>query len=339
MDAPISRTLQVVDCTCLEALNDLICILFGWEKNNEYDFLTYERTDRYLVQELITLRQLELSEGERFEYIYDAYKSYRIHTIELISIQPLGTPLDEFCPYCLNAFGSNSGQDGELPIQQLIELNHNIRQYWMELEPWMKYEYDDDDDEYDVFFDGGFPLSFPPIPLCSIATSSKPRKPKVKDRKVPNYAYKPRGKKPYTYFKKKIDNILDWPVRDVNDLNYAIRIFEGWTAQAQKYLDQREYMYANFICGLVLWNGIHLYQWYSKEFEKQQPRIKKFIRQACDILMPTLQHDSANWRKVQLEDFRKLKGHDMDIFHVKGGIDMDDAIQKVEEMMKESKTL
>ncbi len=334
-ETPVSRTIQVVDCTCLDAFNQLVCLLFGWRANSEYDILYYEEEKRYLAQDAVSLRHLCLNEGEIFEYVYDTFKSHRIHTIELLSVKPLEGSLDEFSPYCLKACGIHTDQhlsdsDESFSVQQIIQINKDILLYWMNLDFWLKYEEDDDDSFKD---EDGFPLFFYPSPFAFSSPRPKPRKPKVKGRKVPNYAYKPRGKQPFTYFKKKINAILDWPVRDVNDLNYAIRIFEGWTEQAQKYLDQSDYTFANFICSIVLWNGIYLYEWYNKDFEKQQPRMKKFIRHAFDVLMFSLPHDPSNWRKVQLEDFKKLKAKDMTIFHVKGGINIDDAILKVEKMM------
>lgn len=80
----------------------------------------------------------------------------------------------------------------------------------------------------------------------------KHRRKKIPGRKVPNYAYKPKGKEPFKYFEKKIREVLNWPVRDVLDVNYALRIYEGWTHQAQTYLEAGNYDYTNFIASSVL---------------------------------------------------------------------------------------
>lgn len=96
----------------------------------------------------------------------------------------------------------------------------------------------------------------------------KHRRKKIPGRKVPNYAYKPKGKEPFKYFEKKIREVLNWPVRDVLDVNYALRIYEGWTHQAQTYLEAGNYDYANFIASSVLFD-VALFSQRHTEYEKQ----------------------------------------------------------------------
>lgn len=83
----------------------------------------------------------------------------------------------------------------------------------------------------------------------------KVQRKKIPGRKIPNYKYKPQGKEPFKYYQKKIGEVLSWPVRDVLDVNYALRIYEGWTKQAKTYLEEQEYILANFISSLVLFDA------------------------------------------------------------------------------------
>lgn len=159
----------------------------------------------------------------------------------------------------------------------------------------------------------------------------KERRKKVPGRKVPNYKYKPKGKEPFKYFEKKIDEILSWPVRDVLDVNYALRIFEGWNKQANVYLEEKNYVWANFISSMVLFDSAFFSQRYSS-YEKQWLRMKKIVKGSYEILKATLPYDPANWREVQLNDFRTLKNENMKIFQKHGAFDLDEAIAEVEKL-------
>ena len=155
--------------------------------------------------------------------------------------------------------------------------------------------------------------------------AAKPRRKKVPGRKVPNYKYKPRGKQPFKYFEKKIREVLTWPVRDTLDVNYALRIYEGWAKQAQVYLDAQEYTFANFISSSVLFDA-SLFSHRHAEYEKQWSRMKKVVKDSYQILKATLPHDPANWREVQLNDFRSLKEKNMKMFAKNGAFDLDEAM-------------
>lgn len=155
-----------------------------------------------------------------------------------------------------------------------------------------------------------------------------PRRKKVPGRKVPNYKYKPKGKEPFKYFEKKIREVLTWPVRDVLDVNYALRIYEGWTKQAQVYLDAEEYTLANFISSSVFFDA-SLFSHSHSEYEKQWSRMKKVVKESYRILKDTLPHDPANWREVQIGDFRTLKEKNMKMFQKNGALDLDKAIAEI----------
>lgn len=160
---------------------------------------------------------------------------------------------------------------------------------------------------------------------------AKPRRKKVPGRKVPNYKYKPRGKEPFKYFEKKIREVLTWPVRDVVDVNYALRIYEGWTKQAQLYLDAQEYTLANFISSSVFFDA-SLFSHRHTEYEKQWSRMKKVVKESYQILKATLPHDPANWCEVQLGDFRHLKEKNMKMFQKNGAFDLNKAMVEVESL-------
>ncbi len=353
---PISRTIEVADSTRLEVLYSLITFLFDWDEMHGYEFfIVAEDNCLYEIFDE-SLRELELQEGDVLEMVYDTQKDLWRHTIEVLSVKPMEIAFEAFQPKCIGTLygnpGERSGGNEYVETHWEEEFAHkyvptpdqitdSMQFFWEHLPDEAKLDYyienDDDDDE---FFFGDRPFGSPynevPFflnPFVPISTS-KPPKPKIEGRKVPNYAYKPRGKKPVVYFEKKVSEVYDWPVRDVNDLNYGIRVLEGWTNQAQKYLDQGNYVYANFISSKVLFTGCYYYQSYYRSYEKQQPRMKKFIRHAYNILMDTLPHDPTNWREVQLDDFKILKEDELEIARVKGGINLDDSIRKVEELIK-----
>ena len=154
---------------------------------------------------------------------------------------------------------------------------------------------------------------------------------KIPGRKVPNYKYKPKGKEPYKYFEKKIAEVGNWPIRDVLDVNYALRIYEGWCKQAQTYLEVQEYVLANFISSSVLFEGA-FFSHRNTGYEKQWPRMKKVIKKSYKVLLSTLAHDPANWREVQMDDFRTLKKYNMKMFQPHGAFDLDKAMAEVERL-------
>lgn len=92
----------------------------------------------------------------------------------------------------------------------------------------------DDSDYWDDLYEGPTPFAY----SVSSSNKKKRKKPRKKstDRQVPNYAYKPKGEDPEGYFVKKIHSVIRWRVTSTNDVNYGLRVFEGWLAQAQKYV-------------------------------------------------------------------------------------------------------
>ena len=92
----------------------------------------------------------------------------------------------------------------------------------------------DDSDYWDDLYEGPTPFVY------SVSSSNKKKRKKSRkkstDRQVPNYAYKPKGEDPEGYFVKKIHSVIRWRVTSTNDVNYDLRVFEGWLAQAHKYV-------------------------------------------------------------------------------------------------------
>ncbi len=161
----------------------------------------------------------------------------------------------------------------------------------------------------------------------------KRKRNKEEGRKQPNYKYKPTGKNPSQYFTKKINEVFKWTVEDVNDLNYGLRVLEGWMKQAHIYLDEQNYIFAHFISAAILFCGANYSDWYMEEYPKQASRMKKIVKDGYDVVMKTLSHDLSNWREVQLLTFKQMKSYGWKIFEKHGAFDLDKAIKEVEEML------
>lgn len=168
----------------------------------------------------------------------------------------------------------------------------------------------------------------------AILANAKRKRHKEEGRKQPNYKYQPRGKNPSQYFLRKINEVFKWTVEDVNDLNYALRVLEGWMKQADVYLGQGANAYAHFISSSVLFSGANYSDWYIEEYPKQANRMKKIVNDAYEVVMKTLPVDPSNWRECMLQSLKQMKSYGWAVFKMKGSIDLDKAIHEVEKMLK-----
>lgn len=168
----------------------------------------------------------------------------------------------------------------------------------------------------------------------AILANAKRKRHNEEGRKQPNYKYQPRGKNPSQYFLRKINEVFKWTVEDVNDLNYALRVFEGWMKQAHDYQKKGNNAYAHFISSSVLFSGANYSDWYIAEYPKQANRMKKIVNDAYEVVMKTLPVDPSNWRECQLQTFKQMKSYGWKVFKMKGAIDLEKAIQEVEKMLK-----
>lgn len=161
--------------------------------------------------------------------------------------------------------------------------------------------------------------------------ADKRKRNKQEKRKVPDYRYQPRGRKPSQYFQKKVEEVRRWTVDDANDLNYGLRVYEGWCRQAQTYLDEGNYDYALFIAHAVVWEASYYATLYAS-FSRQLPRMKKIIRRGHKIIMASLPHDPANWRECQLCDYREILSDEGNILNREKWIDLEKAVREIERL-------
>lgn len=153
-------------------------------------------------------------------------------------------------------------------------------------------------------------------------------------RKQPNYKYKPTGKSPSQYFTRKINEVFKWTVEDSTDLNYGLRVLEGWMKQAHVYLEAGNYSYAHFIASSIVFSGANYSDWYIADYPKQAARMKKIVRDGFEVVMETLTHDPSNWRDAFAKTLKQLKSYDWEIFKGKGAFDLNKAIKDVENLLK-----
>ena len=118
---------------------------------------------------------------------------------------------------------------------------------------------------------------------------------------------------------------------DANDLNYGLRVYEGWCRQAQTYLDEGNYDYALFIAHAVVWEASYYATLYAS-FSRQLPRMKKIIRNGHKIIMGILPHDPANWRECQLCDYREILSDEGNILNREKWIDLEKAVREIERL-------
>lgn len=187
----------------------------------------------------------------------------------------------------------------------------------------------DDSDYWDDLYEGPTPFAYSTRP-----SSNKRRKARKKptDRQVPNYAYKPRGKEPGKYYRQKIEAIHKWKVTGVNDINYALRIYEGWLAQAEKYNQAEDFYYSACIMGMLLWEVSRFHSKWHLDYPKQLPRIRKLERQISEAYYPVLKHYAEKkdeWVEFELKDLYRLNEEFLIYSDDLAGFKMPDFIERV----------
>lgn len=91
-----------------------------------------------------------------------------------------------------------------------------------------------------------------PVPNTPKRKKAKARR-KPGERYVQNYSYKPRGEKPWEYYAEKIESVGEWLVNEAKDVNYALRVYEGWLEQAIKNIVKGEWYHAVLIIDVLFW--------------------------------------------------------------------------------------
>ena len=177
----------------------------------------------------------------------------------------------------------------------------------------------------------GFYLGEDPI---ESEAARKRKRNKEEGRKQPNYKYKPTGKSPSLYFTRKINEVFKWTVEDSTDLNYGLRVLEGWMRQAHVYIEDKNYAYGHFIASSIVFSGANYSDCYMADYPKQASRMKKIVRDGYEVVMETLSHDPSNWREVFAQTLKQLKSYNWEIFKGKGAFDLEKAIKDVESMLK-----
>lgn len=196
----------------------------------------------------------------------------------------------------------------------------------------------DDSDYWDDLYEGPTPFAYSVSP-SNKKKRKKPRK-KSTDRQVPNYAYKPKGEDPEGYFVKKIHSVIRWGVASTNDVNYGLRVFEGWQAQAQKYVAKEEFYYAVCISGALLSDVLTFHLFWHHEYPKQMARVRKLERAVSEVYYQCLSYSKDkdfNWIDLCLDLLQKKKGSYP--FNSKGeaGFDIEDYTEKVIALLPDEK--
>ena len=196
----------------------------------------------------------------------------------------------------------------------------------------------DDSDYWDDLYEGPTPFAYSVIP----SNKNKRKKPRKKstDRQVPNYAYKPKGEDPEGYFVKKIHSVIRWGVTSPNDVNYGLRVFEGWLAQAQKYVAKEEFYYAVCIIRALLSDVLTFHMFWHHKYPKQMARVRKLERAVSEVYYQCLSFSKDkdfNWIDLCLGLLQKEKGNYP--FNSKGeaGFDVEDYIEKVIALLPDEK--
>lgn len=196
----------------------------------------------------------------------------------------------------------------------------------------------DDSDYWDDLYEGPIPFAY----SVSSSDKKKRKKPRKKstDRQVPNYAYKPKGEDPEGYFVKKIHSVIRWRVANANDVNYGLRVFEGWLAQAQKYVAKEEFYYAVCITRALLSDVLTCHLFWHHEYPKQMARVRKLERAVSEVYYQCLSFSKDkdfNWIDLCLDLLQKEKGSYP--FYSKGeaGFDVEDYIEKIIALLPDEK--
>lgn len=196
----------------------------------------------------------------------------------------------------------------------------------------------DDSDYRDDLYEGPTPFAYSVSP----SNKNKRKKPRKKstDRQVPNYAYKPKGEDLEGYFVKKIHSVIRWRVANANDVNYGLRVFEGWLAQAQKYVAKEEFYYAVCITRALLSDVLTCHLLWHHEYPKQMARVRKLERAVSEVYYQCLSFSKDkdfNWIDLCLGLLQKEKGSYP--FNSKGesGFDIEDYTEKVIALLPDEK--
>ena len=125
-----------------------------------------------------------------------------------------------------------------------------------------------------------------------------------------------------------------------NDVNYDLRVFEGWLAQAQKYVTKEEFYYAVCISGALLSDVLTFHLFWYHEYPKQMARVRKLERAVSEVYYQCLSYSKDkefNWIDLCLDLLQKKKGSYP--FNSKGeaGFDVEDYIEKVIALLPDEK--
>lgn len=115
-----------------------------------------------------------------------------------------------------------------------------------------------------------------------------------------------------------------------NDVNYDLRVFEGWLAQAQKYVAKEDFYYAVCISEALLSDVLTFHLLWNHDYPKQMARVRKLERAVSEVHYQCLSYSKDkdfNWIDLCL-DLCKEKGSYP--FNSKGeaGFDIEDYIEK-----------
>ena len=177
-----------------------------------------------------------------------------------------------------------------------------------------------------------------PMPSKPKTKKSKPRR-KPGDRYVPNFAYKPKGKTPWKYYKEKVEEVGEWLVCEVKDVNYALRVYEGWEAQAEKLIAKEEWYHAVLILDVLLWEASRFHAVHGKDYPKQQSRMRKLEKSISESYAKTMLYSkekNLNWVEEDLKDLYRLLEREP-FSKGEGGFDMQAFINESLALLPEEK--
>lgn len=166
----------------------------------------------------------------------------------------------------------------------------------------------------------------------------KPRR-KSGERYVPNYAYKPKGKNPWKYYKDKVEEVGKWLVCEAKDVNYALRVYEGWEAQAEKLIAKEEWYHAVLILDVLLWEVSRFHAVHGKDYPKHQSRMRKLEKSISESYVKTMRYSkekNLNWVEEDLKDLYRLLEREP-FCKGEGGFDMQAFINEFLALLPEEK--
>lgn len=177
-----------------------------------------------------------------------------------------------------------------------------------------------------------------PVPNTPKRKKAKARR-KPGERYVPNYSYKPRGEKPWEYYTEKIESVGEWLVNEAKDVNYALRVYEGWLEQAIKNITKGEWYHAVLIIDVLFWEVARYHYVHGKNYPKQQARMRKLERAIMEQdykLCEYSKEKNLNWVEEDLKDLYRLLEREP-FSKNEGGFDMPAYINKVLLLLPEDK--